>query len=528
MRHILSVISCRGGHRRTGAVLFALAFGLSGFAGATTIYNVDSPADTGDDNTGDGLCHTAAGTCTLRAAIMQANVIAGDVTINVPAGTYYLANGALNIAAPASGVPLITISGAGRSATIIDGGAIDRVITIAAGRHAAITGVTVQHGKLTTGDGAGISNSGILTISDSTIDSNNAADTGGTGSGGGIYTPNSAGLTLDNVVVSNNVAASSGGGLYLNSVAHLTGCTFVGNQSSGAGGAIFNVGGNVTLTNSAVSANSAGPYGGGISALSAQITLDHSEVIGNTASSGGGLSAQSSTINTYSSTIAGNTGFLGGGIYLDGSTAYIDGSTISTNTSYTTGGIDIHTAFASLYLTNSTVSGNTSTGISIAGGGITNHGSSNVYNSTIAFNKGSQGGGVLNVATFNVHNTIVARNSRYSDAADDDCHGTVGMYGNNRFGTLTGCTVASGSPGNATLLGSTGELGPLGDHGGPTTTHALVPPRNMIDGGDTCTDRNGTVLSKDQRGRSRPIGAACDVGAFEYDSGDIFANGFEY
>ena len=31
----------------------------------------------------------------------------------------------------------------------------------------------------------------------------------------------------------------------------------------------------------------------------------------------------------------------------------------------------------------------------------------------------------------------------------------------------------------------------------------------------------------DQRGRPRIIGAACDIGAYEYDAGDIFTGGFE-
>ncbi len=34
---------------------------------------VNSTGDEPDDNTTDNVCHTAAGTCTYRAAIMQAN-----------------------------------------------------------------------------------------------------------------------------------------------------------------------------------------------------------------------------------------------------------------------------------------------------------------------------------------------------------------------------------------------------------------------------------------------------------------------
>ena len=51
------------------------------------VFNVDSTADEIDTDTSDGLCHTAANTCTLRAALMSANKESGaDVTSNVPAG----------------------------------------------------------------------------------------------------------------------------------------------------------------------------------------------------------------------------------------------------------------------------------------------------------------------------------------------------------------------------------------------------------------------------------------------------------
>ena len=60
------------------------------FAGPS--FTVDSVLDEIDDDTSDGVCHSAANHCTLRAAIMQANKITGPgVTISLPAGTYTLA-----------------------------------------------------------------------------------------------------------------------------------------------------------------------------------------------------------------------------------------------------------------------------------------------------------------------------------------------------------------------------------------------------------------------------------------------------
>ena len=53
-------------------------------------FTVDSNTDVVDANPGDGVCDDGAGNCTLRAAIMEANALAGDDTISLPAGTYTL------------------------------------------------------------------------------------------------------------------------------------------------------------------------------------------------------------------------------------------------------------------------------------------------------------------------------------------------------------------------------------------------------------------------------------------------------
>src|SRR5207237_1253059 len=58
-------------------------------------FNVNTPTDAVDDNLADGVCHTAANQCSLRAAIQQANALAapapGDPHIvSLPAGTFTL------------------------------------------------------------------------------------------------------------------------------------------------------------------------------------------------------------------------------------------------------------------------------------------------------------------------------------------------------------------------------------------------------------------------------------------------------
>ena len=51
-------------------------------AAANEIFTVDSTGDQGDANTGDNLCRTTSNTCTLRAAVQQANATPGPNTIN--------------------------------------------------------------------------------------------------------------------------------------------------------------------------------------------------------------------------------------------------------------------------------------------------------------------------------------------------------------------------------------------------------------------------------------------------------------
>ena len=108
---------------------------------STVTFTVDSVLDQIDDDTSDGICHSAANHCTLRAAIMQANRTSGlGATIIVPAGIYTLTlpaagldgedNGDLNLTTPGSGNPKITITGAGAGSTIIDANQIDRVFHV--------------------------------------------------------------------------------------------------------------------------------------------------------------------------------------------------------------------------------------------------------------------------------------------------------------------------------------------------------------------------------------------------------------
>ena len=68
--------------------LFLAADGAWAVPPPLVTFVVNDSNDSIDKDSLDGKCETIAGTCTLRAAVMQANDSGGDVTINLPAGNY--------------------------------------------------------------------------------------------------------------------------------------------------------------------------------------------------------------------------------------------------------------------------------------------------------------------------------------------------------------------------------------------------------------------------------------------------------
>ncbi|HEX6386435.1 MAG TPA: CSLREA domain-containing protein, partial [Anaerolineae bacterium] len=234
--------------------------------GAQT-FTVNSTADAVDANPGDGVCATVVAECTLRAAIQEANGLAGADTITLPAGTYVLALAGANEDAAATGdldiTGDLTINGAGAATTTIDANGIDRVMHVPGGATVTIAGVTLSNGAATVGGGLAVTGGGNVTINQSIIRSNMATATGNDG-GGGVYNSSSS-LTLNDSTVRDNTA----------------------NGGSGAG--INNVSGaSLVLNRSTVSGNSgtAPSHGGGLNNFGASATLNNSTISGNSASIG--------------------------------------------------------------------------------------------------------------------------------------------------------------------------------------------------------------------------------------------------
>lgn len=488
------------------AILFSAAGSLCLPTGAwaQVTFTVNSTDDGVDADVADGKCEIAPpappGTCTLRAAVMQSNRTPNaGARIQLPAGTYSLTipasiadgeeNGDLNLLVPSGYAPgPTTIIGAGAGTTIIDANGIDRVLHIDAGRNATVTGVSFVNGLLASGMafGGGVYNQGSLTLSDCVLSHNIVSY----GNGGGIFNQGFLGATR--ITLNDNTAQSYGGGIYNLGHLELSQSALGVNKAIGGAG-IYN-------------ASNYYPYS----------RVDSTQIAGNIASNFGGGIANvygTTSLNMTHSTVSGNTaGVDGGGVHNEGV----------------------------LYASNSTISGNYT---NKDGGGFYNSasGNSNVYSSTIVFNQADldgdsvgQAGGVFVVAggIFNVRNTVVAENFHLGGIFGSDCYGAVGAYGNNRFSDSSNCAITqAGGYGTYTVQDFYTELGPLQDNGGPTWTHALVPPSAMIDGGLGCNDQNGDHLPADQRGRPRPAApsgqfvSTCDIGAFEYN--ELFLSGFE-
>jgi CSLREA domain-containing protein len=246
------------------------------------VFIVNDNSDTTDAAPGNGVCSDAAGKCTLRAAIQEANAVAGVDTINFnfpdPVNSIQLnpnlssgelaINEGVTINGP--GARLLTITG-NTSVTTAD------IFNIAASATTTtkISGVTIEKSGRN-----GISNAGKLELSDVAIKESRGA---------GIN--NTARLTVNRTLIYNN---------------------------SNAGIRLTNTSTAVNISNTTVTGNSSPDNGGGINSASSDVTLNNVTINKNTAlTNGGGLyySGQTTGINVRNTIIAENTALSGPDVF---------------------------------------------------------------------------------------------------------------------------------------------------------------------------------------------------------------------
>ena len=475
--------------------LSLLLASLVGVPARAAIFVVDSTADAVDAVPGDGACATSGGACTLRAAIQEADALAGRDTVMLADVTYTLTiapsppldetTGDLDISDD------LDVVGGPEGHTIVDANHLDRIFLVAAGVRATITGVTIENGFVPSiGEGGGaILNLGELTLTDSAV-LESATDLGG-----GIFNAAGATLTLNATSVRSNRADDAGGGIRNEGTLHIGASEIVDNVAARDGGGIANAG-QLTVTGSTVIDNRAAGNG-------------------SFPGDGGGLANETAGTAMITETFIklNAAGGQGGGI-LNAGTLTVSGTAIKVNAAVAPGGALANSGTAGIV--NTSVSTNST---AEAGGGIASSGTVTLNNVSLVFNTsaGQAGGIAQQSGTVTLGNTIVAANTASAGA---ECTGALVSAGYNLLGDLAGCTLAGNTTGN--LVGKDPRLGQPAANGGPTPNHAPLAGSPAINAGSPATPGSGggACEATDQRGVPRPQGGRCDIGAYETLCGD--------
>jgi CSLREA domain-containing protein len=256
------------------------------------------------------------------------------------------------------------------------------------------------------------------------------------------------------------------------------------NGLSGAGGAIYNSGGTLTVMNSTFSGNKA-QNGGAIANAGVGSGRNASLTIAN------------STFVSNSATYADGGAIINIGRYGGTASANIANSTFTGNKAMEDGG-----AIAQIADT-------TSTGLGL-------------LNDTLSGNRAASGGALavrsgLNGGTISVINTILANSTSGGDCALNSA--TINWNGYNLIGDGS---CLSGGTNNLT---GNPLLGPLASYGGATKT--MLPASNspVIGAGVNTFCAASPVNNLDQRGVTRPYYTNCDIGSVEYTPTQYLTNG---
>lgn len=233
----------------------------------SNLFIVNSTDDRIDVAPGDGICDADAGgatTCTVRAAIMEANVLGGRQTIILPPERYDLtltgANEDQSLRGDLDILQDLTVRAADPTQrAIIDANSLDRVFDI----HNGASSVTLQNLTIREGDGL-----------QSRFDQD----------GGGIRVNTTVELRISGCFITANQARSNGAlGISKGSLTLLDSRIISNRATEGFGG--INSAVNATIRNSVISGNEGGKVGGirllAFSDGRAEVKIENSTISGN-------------------------------------------------------------------------------------------------------------------------------------------------------------------------------------------------------------------------------------------------------
>jgi CSLREA domain-containing protein len=515
------------------------------------------------DDTNDALC--TADDCSLREAIVFANACPGGNAIRVPDGTYILDRHGVGEDAADTGDLDITgnLSIYGDTLAVIDGDAADRVFHVANGVVVSMQNLVIQNGQEQSG--AGIQNEGDLTISDCSIIDNHAIVPpmgSGYAVGGGIFSGQSAVMTILDSEISGNSATDEGGGI-ANFVSTLTmsDSILAENESSDVGGGLWNqIAATATLYGVTVDRNIATNEGGGIYNDNV-LEINGGTIANNFASRGAGLfnsdvivpgpgdplGPGDATLNNVR--IHSNTADDAGAGIWNGGQFELNQSEIVVNSLPARGGGMFNSPDGAAYLYDAWFDTNSAE----RGGGLFNEGLIHIYRGSFTFNAAPEG---MGGAIFNneampgvlLRNVTVSNNEAEAGGAGifnhggdmdisfstivhnspDGIRGSIGSHLAIKSSIVAYHTVNCNGVGNPSVgynidsqatcgfiepsdMNNTDPLlGGLSLNGGINPSHEPLPGSPAVDTGDPsmCT-------SEDQRTVTRPQGAGCDRGSIE-------------
>lgn len=296
-------------------------------------YVVNNAGDS-DGSNPQACAQGNANSCTLRDAVLQANMLGGapviqfDASVFNPAApqTISLAHGQISLAKS------MTIEGPGADVLTVSGNGASRVLQIeAAAQPVRLAGLRLAQGRSNGGSAVLSHSSGLVQLQNLVL-AQNVAEAGGysggndslaqAGSGGAVYSHGSGALEIEGSSFDSNSAAQLGGGLLVaaGNTATLRGSTWVSNQGDLGGSALANLGSVAQIENSTFSANAspnaAGQGGTLFSQGQSRLVLLNSTLAGNSSGVTGGISGAADGANTPSLTlvnsiVAGNSGGAG-------------------------------------------------------------------------------------------------------------------------------------------------------------------------------------------------------------------------
>ena len=342
----------------------------------------------------------------------------------------------------------------------------------------SITGSTFEENNADE-EGGGIFNEGELGCGESYFTGNYAKI-----NGGGIA--NSGELEVIGCSLEENKAVSNGGGIH-NILSSEIRASDLTQNSAAEGGAIYNDR-KMIVAQCSLAGNEAATLGGGIHNTGTVIVNDTTFEKNNAGADGGGL-------NTYDQAVVSGCTFVSNNALRGGGLASIGGKTILTNDTFSDN--KAKDSGGAIFNMGALI-GDTSSGGELQANHI-----------TVTLNNASNGGGVAVSGGFaKIKNSIVALNP-----SGLDCRASSAEFSG------AGENLDSDDSCPDFTLKEDPKLDVLANNGGPTLTHALTIDSPAIDAAADCLSLSGAAVSVDQRGLPRPGGAACDLGAYEDQTG---------